>query len=372
MRLRSIVCAGATALVAAVVPADSLRAAPPPFGVVAAAVTLPAMSRRDAQWITHEIVNGESLSEIAARYDVPIASIMRWNKLDPNRPQFWAGEQLKVQTRVPERVRSKLTYIVHPNDTWDGIAQRFGVERDALEKFWNPNEIALQPGHALALWVEASRDVPTVEPVPVVDVPAGAQSFGWPDAGRLEHGVRIPENPALYTVRNPEHAYGSTHAISVLQKSIAAFRARTGFGGQVILWDMSVKRGGHFGPHRSHRTGRDIDIGLPLKAGFEPGTKKPNSVDWEATWHLIHAFIESGEVRYVFLSHAGQATLLHAAKGCGASAEELERVVQYPRTEKVGIVRHAPGHTSHLHVRFTCGEDELGCQEIGERSAAPP
>ena len=75
-------------------------------------------------------------------------------------------------------------------------------------------------------------------------------------------------------------------------------------------------------------------------------------MDWEATWHLIRAFIESGEVRYVFLSRQRQISLYKAALSCGATPEELEPIIQYPRTEKVGIVRHSPGHTGHIHVRF--------------------
>jgi murein endopeptidase len=178
------------------------------------------------------------------------------------------------------------------------------------------------------------------------------------------NGVLIPENPKLYSLRNLEHAYGSTHAIDVLQHGIASFRAETGYDRQVIIWDMSMPRGGRFGPHKSHRTGRDVDIALLLKPGFLPGTSERHSVDWEAMWHLIRAFIRTGEVRYVFLARMHQVSLYKAAKACGATAEELDLIVQYPRSTKVGIVRHSPGHTGHLHVRFTCGVNEFGCLEV--------
>jgi murein endopeptidase len=217
------------------------------------------------------------------------------------------------------------------------------------------------------VWLEPEVTPPEL-PTPnfdLVPVPEGARSVGYPDAGRLQAGVQIPENPELYTIRNPEHAFGSTHAIRVLQESIASFRAETGYDRPILLWDMSTKRGGRFGPHRSHRTGRDIDIGLPLRPDYVRGVTPPSeAVDWEATWHLVRSFIMSDRVRYVFLSRPQQAGLYHAAKACGATREELERIVQYPRVEKVGIVRHSPGHTGHLHVRFTCGEDEPDCHEF--------
>jgi hypothetical protein len=362
MRFRSVVCVGAALAAATVtVPVHLLRAAPPTASVMA--VALPT----SAPWITHEIIGGENLNEIADRYAVSVASILRWNKLDPNRPQFWVGEQLRIQTQLPDRVRHRIDYIVRPNDAWEALAQRFSVDPQALQKFWNPSELKLQPGHQLSIWVETGTvdsDPPALPSFTLPEIAPGAVSIGWPDSGRLSHGVQIPENPQLYTLRNLDHAWGSTHAIGVLQSAVADFRTRTGFDREVVIWDMSMQRGGRYGPHHSHRTGRDVDIALLLNPGFELGSGKRDAVDWEATWHLIHAFVASGQVRYVFLSRTRQLPLYRAAKACGATPEELERIIQYPRTERVGIVRHAPGHTGHIHVRFLCGEDETACQEI--------
>jgi LysM repeat protein len=361
MRLRSVVCTSAALLTAVMVPADSLHAAPPTTRVVAAAASAGAL------WISHEVVPGERLAEIAERYAVSTTSVLRWNKLDPNRPQFWVGEQLRVLTRVPDRRRHRVAYIVRPNDTWQKISQRFSVQESALHT-WNPQEADLmQAGHQLSIWVEPGTVEHDPDPAPafeVIPVPAGAHSFGRPDQGRLLNGVQIPENPPLYSLRNLEHAYGSTHAIGVLQRGIAEFRATTGFDRQVYLWDMSERKGGHFGPHKSHRTGRDIDIALLLRPGFEPGTQDRHSVDWEAMWHLIRSFIRTGEVHYVFLARMHQVSLYKAAKACGATPDELDLIIQYPRLTRVGIVRHSPGHTGHLHVRFTCGQDEAGCIEL--------
>ena len=360
MRLRSVVCTSAVLFIAVTVPADSLHAAPPTTRVVAAAASASAI------WISHEVVPGERLEEIADRYAVSVASILRWNKLDPERPQFWVGEQLRIQTRVPDRRRHRVTYIVRPHDTWEKIKSRFRVrERDL--KLWNPREAELlQPGHQLTVWVEPGTVVhdPQQSAFDVIPVPAGAHSFGSPAAGRLLNGVQIPPNPALYSLRNMDHAYGSTHAINALQRGMAAFRRETGFDRPVYIWDMSQRRGGYFVPHKSHRTGRDVDIALPLRPGFEPGTQDRHSVDWEATWHMIRSFIRTGEVHYIFLARMHQVSLYKAAKACGATPEELDLIIQYPRVTRVGIVRHSPGHTGHLHVRFTCGQDEPGCQEM--------
>lgn len=361
-RMRIGLIVFAAALVAVVVGAETLRAAPP-LGVTAA--TAPPSS----EWILHEVIPGERLTHIAERYAVSPESIQRWNRLDPKAQRDLTGRRLRIQTRLPAKQRDKLSYVVRKGDSWSRIARRYAVDAQTLEHVWNAKIKEPQPGDRVLVWVEPGV-VPKEEPPEmtvddlVVPVPRGAQSVGHPNAGRLVNGVTIPQNPALYTVRNPDHAFGSTHAIEVMQRGLAAFRLRTKYQGEVLLWDMSVRRGGHFGPHRSHRSGRDVDIALPLKAGLPLWTPRTNeAIDWDATWQMIRAFIESGEVKYIFLSRPRQAALYEAAKAAGATDEQLELVMQYPRRTKHGIVRHSPGHTCHLHVRFGCGAEETNCVE---------
>ncbi|HET6338816.1 MAG TPA: penicillin-insensitive murein endopeptidase [Polyangiales bacterium] len=343
--------------------ADSLHAAPP-SGVMAATVT------PSAQWIIHEVIPGERIADVADRFAVSVASIQRWNNIDSKRVlSDYTGVRLRVQTHLPGRQRDKLSYVVRDGDSWSRIAHRYDVDQNTLESTWNREVRMLHPGDRLLIWVEPGV-IPKEEPPEItaadlmVPVANGAVSFGWPNGGRLLNGVMIPENPALYTVRNILHSYGSTHAIQTLQRALAAFRLKTKYDGEVLLWDMSVKRGGRFGPHHSHRSGRDVDIAIPVRPGYPPETPaSDDAVDWHATWSLIKSFIDTGEVKYVFLSRQRQAALYKAAVASGATPEQLEEWIQYPRTTKYGIVRHSSGHHCHLHVRFACGPDEFECFE---------
>ena len=363
MRVSHVV--SVTAIIAAFwayAPTDHLQASPP-SSVVAAAV------QPSAQWIIHEVIPGERLTDIADRYAVAVASIQRWNNIDLKRGADYTGVRLRVHTPLPNRQRDKLSYVVRDGDSWSRLARRYDVDQDTLERVWNRDVRMLHPGDRLLIWVEPgvvpreeSQEITVADLV--VPVPQGAQSWGWPNGGRLLNGILIPENPALYTVRNILHAYGSSHAIETMQRGLAEFRLKTKYEGEVLLWDMSVKRGGRFGPHHSHRSGRDVDIAIPVKHGYPPET--PNSdeaVDWKATWGLIKAFIETGEVKYIFLSRQRQAELYKTAVASGATPEQLEEWIQYPRTTKYGIVRHSSGHNCHLHVRFACGPTELDCFE---------
>jgi len=346
--------------------------AAPPTSHMVAAFSLP---QNGQQLVKHELVPGESLRDIAERYAVPVDAIVRLNDLDPKRPLFWPGQQLKVWTQRPERARERRLYVVGPKDTWDSIAEHFRIDAAAVVR-WNPPleqpkakgklsqaQAQPKPGQQLTIWLEP--EIAAELPPPsftLKQVPTGAQSVGFPDKGALRDGVPIPDNPELYTVRRQKHAYGSTHAIEILQRALAVFRARTGYTDEIVLGDMSQFGGGRYGPHKSHRSGRDIDLVLPMHSVREGGQYK-RKLDFVAIWHMVRAFVETGEVRYVFLSRMQQSGLYKAAKACGATAAELDEIVQYPRAKKVGIVRDAPGHTAHMHVRFVCGPDEAECKE---------
>jgi murein endopeptidase len=85
-------------------------------------------------------------------------------------------------------------------------------------------------------------------------------------------------------------------------------------------------------------------------------------VDWDATWDLIHALIETDEVTYIFLTRSRQVRLREAAVRAGASDAYLAKHIQYPAREKAQTVRHSKGHTKHMHVRFKCAPDAERCK----------
>jgi murein endopeptidase len=201
------------------------------------------------------------------------------------------------------------------------------------------------------------------DPLRIVRVPDTSHSAGTAIRGRLLHGIQLPQNDALYSIRNPEHTWGSSHAIEQLQLAIASFRRSYGFSREIVIEDMSQQRGGRFPPHHSHRSGRDVDVELPLKDGVPVGTipRQPSVVNWDATWALVQSFIGTGEVRYIFLSRSRQTELYRAAQRAGASEQELDEYIQYPHDGLNAFVRHSKGHDKHIHVRFKCASNEADC-----------
>jgi murein endopeptidase len=288
---------------------------------------------------------------------VTVAELKRWNKGYGKNGQLYAGRSLKVHARLVPPPREKILVNVNKGDTWGKIAARHGVREKDL-RAWNKSvPTKFKAGTALVVYtnptVEDQAAVATPGALPQFNVPRGGYAIGAPNSGRLAGGVQLPDSE-MYKLRRPENAYGTSHAVKVVLESIARYTRDAKPDMPLEIGDMSKLGGGRLRPHSSHRTGRDIDIRLP-KVGDE--------IDWRAAWILVRSFIASGEVTYIFLDYSQQRQLHRAAKAAGATDKELEAAIQYPRGSRTnnGIVRHAKGHTVHIHVRVKCAEANDRC-----------
>lgn len=337
------------------------------------------------KWIRHEIIPGETLQAIADRYGVHRKSLIRWNKLDPKRPKLYAGKKLKVYAEHLPPERLEISYTVKYGDTWKKIAEAHGIEESDLRR-WNlkvPRRF--KAGQQLTLWLEPEKleEEPELDDsatggargevlveksdanLPLEKFSTKSQSVGSPNSGRVSNSTQLPDNPALYTRLRPEEAYASSHTIRNLQLAVARWRRDTGYAGKLVIAALSKKGGGRIKPHKSHQSGRDADIRMPVKKGTKGSlAQNASQVDWDATWGLVRALLETGQIQYIFLSYDRQPYLYKAAKRAGASKEQLDAWIQYPRKNHTnnGVVRHAKGHTAHIHVRFHCGPNESRCR----------
>lgn len=198
-------------------------------------------------------------------------------------------------------------------------------------------------------------------------IPDGAHSVGTPDAGTLEGGLQLPFDPRAYTRRDASRSFATSQTLRTIQAAFTALRDVRGVEAEVIIGDLSLPRGGAFAPHVSHRSGRDIDIRLVLAAGLDRTTLPfaPEHVDWDATWALVHSFLETGHVTYVFLEFGHQAHLRAAAERAGVHAAVLDRWFQWPdAADAAAIIRHERGHRAHLHIRLDCGGQGPRCHGL--------
>lgn len=319
----------------------------------------------EPRWVKHKVRSRERISQLAVRYGVTVSQIKEWNKLKSTRLK--KNKTLRIRAHRIPPPKELLKHTVVDGDTWGSIAAAYRVETPDLHA-WNFRK-KMEPGTEISIWFDpgAFWTVNRRPGPPLPDdlgVEDGAISVGRPNRGRIKNAVKVPDLP-YYTRRDDRILWGSSHSIRQLVQAFANFRHETGFEGEVIIGSMSRQRGGRFKPHKSHQSGRDVDIRLPLLPTAETwGKPNQDEIDWHATWGLVRALMDTGEVHAIYLETKLQRRLYEAARQLGTSHEELAPVIQWPEYVPgvVATVRHQKGHDAHIHVRFTCGVQEDRCK----------
>lgn len=186
----------------------------------------------------------------------------------------------------------------------------------------------------------------------------GSMSVGAPNGGALFNSVQLPESP-LWRLADPAHAWGTRESIDFVAHAIT--RVNEYFPGSPVLYvgDFSGPRGGKLRPHKSHQSGRDVDLGYYYSTGeawYKRATSK--NLDRARTWALLETLLTESRVEYVFMDRGIQPLLKEYALAQGEDPEWLSRVFEGPGNRDP-IVRHRFGHATHMHVRFENPTAEL-------------
>lgn len=296
----------------------------------------------------YTVADGDTLSGIAQRFSVSVDQLLTWNpQLDPDRIR--AGQTLSMGydgRRVVHRVRS--------GDTLTAIARHYRVPLAKLLR-WNDD---LQPdrlraGQALTVYtrVPSSRSL----------------SVGTPSRGKLQHAARLRPHRA-YRIRDRARAWGTEEVVWHMERAFDQVLDRFPGAPKVEVHDLSYRAGGPIAHHRSHQSGRDVDI-----AYFHSACKRrtcsfdrvgPQQLDVARQWALLSYWLKRDQLEAVFMDYSLQAALYRHAKRQGASAADLKHWFQYPRGRsfQLGVIRHYPKHADHLHVRFACHKSDPECK----------
>lgn len=329
-----------------------------------------AIVDEERPWVLHRLTPFETVDQVAHRYDVNPESVRTWNGLGSDVQKLKPGSRLRLRAKREPPVRKRFDYTVQPGDTWWSIAVAHGIDSKELRAAnWSaPKQLTV--GETLKLWVDPAvyhwvqTDRPDIDDEDVLsNIRRGAVSIGPAWDGRLINGVQVPSGEGWRKKMRPS-SYGTTHAVISLVAALQQFHATSGYERDLLLGSMSRRHGGPLEGHRSHQTGRDIDIRLPLSAEHPTWFPiKPWRVDYEALWKLVVALADTGEVSIIFLDYELQKTLYQAARDMGIEEDVRRRMIQWPRGQAAhsGLVRHSSGHTAHVHVRFRCGPRETEC-----------
>lgn len=193
----------------------------------------------------------------------------------------------------------------------------------------------------------------------------GSMSIGKPNAGLLFNGTPMPPGDAWTVVASAE-AYGTDETIASLETAIHAVTAQFPDSPKVSIGDISARGGGYLRPHLSHQSGRDVDVGyyyLDGTAWYRRATAQ--NLDTARSWALVRALVARTDVEMILIDHSVQALLRAEAEHEGEDPEWLDGLFK-GKGALPPMIRHAPGHATHLHVRFYCPI----AQETGRRAYA--
>lgn len=182
----------------------------------------------------------------------------------------------------------------------------------------------------------------------------GSFSVGHAHTGFLVNGVRMPSGDE-WTVGVPQHAWGTEETVANLIYCIRQVAAAFPNTPRVILGSLSPEHGGPAPPHKSHRTGRDVDIYLYRLPGFGDRWNKTataEDLDRARTWALMRAFITETDIDFILLDKKIQALIEDYALSLGEDAHWIEELFHGNGKPYSAVIKHVPGHGAHMHVRF--------------------
>lgn len=217
-------------------------------------------------------------------------------------------------------------------------------------------------------------------------------SWGPPNEGVLLGGARLPLAGEGFVVPPRWAARGTQYGTDELIDTIA-FVGRAVVaahpGSRLVVGDLSMRGGGESPHHRSHQTGRDVDLVLfardragraleviEMRHFGEHGRTvdggEPLRFDAARQWTVVRALLEAPGpgVANIFLYAPLRDLVLDHARASGAP----DAVV-----DLAGLVMAQPGdsapHDDHMHVRLFCAAADATCTDYTTRGApkkAPP
>jgi murein endopeptidase len=181
----------------------------------------------------------------------------------------------------------------------------------------------------------------------------GSISVGHPHAGYLFNGVRMPAGQQ-WILSAPDLSWGTRETIDALIHCIRRVNEQYPDSPRVIIGAISAQGGGPLPPHKSHRTGRDVDVHFYLtrrtpKVWYEPATRE--NLDRARNWALLRALITETDVEMVLIDRSVQALLEEYALSVGEPAAWVQDIFHGGPTSS-SLIKHVPGHTGHMHIRF--------------------
>ena len=281
---------------------------------------------------------------------------------------------------IAERIRRQRWQLPPDDKTWPMRDGRPVVDTPRADRIWHEVKEGQSAYRIRHMYKWSRRRLQEMNPtVDLAEIEEGdalvvwerqegrvAKSYGAPHWGRLYNGEPLPHDEN-YVILYPHRTFGTYYAVSETKRVLDNYFAKYPKAHKLMVGDISFRRGRRMNPHKSHRTGRDIDISYPRKRPPRDYRRfyyvRRRNLHVERTFSLIKDLIDGGYVEYIFMDRWFQRKLRKEALRKGATKEWVEAVFQYPHwSGGDAIVRHASGHRNHFHVRFKCQPTDRRCR----------
>ncbi len=181
----------------------------------------------------------------------------------------------------------------------------------------------------------------------------GSLSVGHPHEGFLVNGVRMPKD-VRWWLADPDGAWGTAETVDALTHCIDRVFEKHPDSPPAIVGSLSRRGGGPYPPHKSHQSGRDADVYLWIKdrgkQWYVKGTAE--TLDRARTWTFIRAVVTETDVEYILLDQSVQPLLEEYALKRETDPAWVRSLFHGDDAGTRPLIKHVPGHTGHMHVRF--------------------
>ena len=202
-------------------------------------------------------------------------------------------------------------------------------------------------------------------------------SIGAPFAGRLHRPVTMPVSGKGFVLLARSQERGHVYALPELVDLLTAAAARVVRlypKSTLTVGDLSPRGGGYAPGHRSHQSGRDVDLGFYIvdrRSRYQvvtaefvhfnelargAGRYAHLIFDLERNWELVEALVthKTVKVQKIFISAQLRDLLLQYADAVARPADVLRRAR--------AVLSADTAHGDHFHLRIACPDDQPHCR----------
>lgn len=196
-----------------------------------------------------------------------------------------------------------------------------------------------------------------------------SESIGLPHDGSLVGGMPMMDGPGRKITAERWKTWATRHTVLQLDRVLRLWAKREKGAPPVLVSNLSARQGGVLSPHKTHQSGRDVDLSYITRwDGKRPVTWQhvtAQNLDARRTWALLKLLVKEADVEVMFIDRNLQKVLLaHAKKHGTVRSSRLPRWLEVAKGKGPNgpIIKHVPGHTDHIHVRFRCRPTEGRCR----------